>query len=327
MDNIQTSYLGLALSSPVVVASSPFSADIEGICAAAEAGAGAVVLKSIFEEQILGLSERLAACYTSPFGDTTDYLQRYVGEDYRARFLRLVADAKAQVKIPIIASVNCIGVGARWVEYAEELAAAGADALEINAFTLAADRHMRAEQIEEEYQYVVRRVCLAVKIAVSVKLPLRLTAPINLIDRLWGVGARGVVLYNRTFEPDVDIERVRFRAADPYSSPSELRNSLRWVALCTRIVPQVDVAVSTGVHNATQAIKALLCGARAVQVCTAIHHNGYKAISAINRGIAEWATEHGYRSIEELRGRLIEAADDGDELLLRSQYMRFFPTY
>ena len=210
MKHLKTSYLGLPLRSPVVVASSPFTATVEGVTAAAEAGAGAVVLKSIFEEQIIGLSERLASHNTSPFGDTDDYLQRYVGEDYRAQFLRLVSESKARTNVPIIASVNCIGAGARWVEYASELATAGADALEINVFTLAADRHRRSEQIEEEYQYVVRRVCSAVNIPVSVKLPLRLTAPINIVDRLWAVGARGVVLYNRMFEPDVDGYRIRY---------------------------------------------------------------------------------------------------------------------
>ena len=325
MKHLKTTYLGLPLRSPVVVASSPFTATVEGVTAAAEAGAGAVVLKSIFEEQIIGLSERLASHNTSPFGDTDDYLQRYVGEDYRAQFLRLVSESKARTNVPIIASVNCIGAGARWVEYASELATAGADALEINVFTLAADRHRRSEQIEEEYQYVVRRVCSAVNIPVSVKLPLRLTAPINIVDRLWAVGARGVVLYNRMFEPDVDVAKVRFVAGDPFSEPSELRNSLRWTALCARVVPQVDVAVSTGVHTGTQAVKALLCGARVVQVCTAIQHGGYKAIGAICKQIEEWADEHGFGTIEEFRGRLSEEIGADRELLLRAQYMRFFP--
>ena len=325
MKHIHTSYLGLQLSSPIVVASSPYSADIEGVRSAAEAGAGAVVLKSIFEEQIIGHADHLSEFNTSPFGDTADYLQHYVGEDYRSRFLHLVTEAKEQTSIPIIVSINCIGVGARWVDYAKELASAGADALEINAFTLAADRHIRSEQIEEEYQYVVRRICAAVKIPVSVKLPLRLTAPINLIDRLWGVGARGVVLYNRSFEPDVDIEALHFKPANPFSEVVELRNSLRWIALCTRVVPQVDVAVSTGVHSGAEAIKALLCGARAVQVCTAIHNGGYEAINEMNQAINAWGREHGFRTIEEFRGRVAEPPGSDDDLLLRTQYMRYFP--
>lgn len=325
MKTLRTSYLGLQLGSPVVVASSPYSADIEGVCAAADAGAGAIVLRSIFEEQIVGQADRLAQFHTSPFGDTDDYLRRYVGEDFRARLLRLVAEAKARTTVPIIASINCLGAGARWVEYAQELVSAGVDALEINAFLLAADRHQRSEQIEEEYQYVVRRVCAVVDIPVAVKLPQRLTAPINLIDRLWSVGARGVVLYNRLFEPDVDIVRQVFRPSDPYSEPSELRNSLRWVALCTRVVPQVDVAVSTGVHSGEQAIKALLCGARAVQLCTAIHREGYQVIGQINRQISAWAEERGFGSLEEFRGRVAEQSLGDDDMLLRAQYMRFFP--
>jgi dihydroorotate dehydrogenase (fumarate) len=248
-----------------------------------------------------------------------------VGEDYRGRFLRLVTDAKAQTSVPIIASINCIGAGARWIDYAKELATAGADALEINLFTLATDRHVRSEQIEEEYQYVVRRICAAVKIPVSVKLPLRLTAPINVVDRLWGVGARGVVLHNRPFEPDVDTDSLNFKASSPFSEVVELRNSLRWVALCTRVVPQVDVAVSTGVHSGVEAVKALLCGARAVQVCTAIQKGGYEAINEINQAINAWGREHGFRTIEEFRGRVAEPPNSEDDLLLRTQYMRYFP--
>ena len=294
MKHIHTSYLGLQLTSPIVVASSPFTADIEGVRAAAEAGAGAVVLKSIFEEQIIGQSDHLSEFATSPFGDTDDYLQHYVGEDYRGRFLQLVTDAKAQTSIPIIASINCIGAGARWVDYANELGTAGADALEINLFTLATDRHTRSERIEEDYQYVVRRACSAVKIPVSVKLPLRLTAP------------------------------IRFKPSNPYSEVVELRNSLRWIALCTRVMPQIDVAVSTGVHSGAEAVKALLCGARIVQVCTAIQRGGYGAISEMNRAIEAWGREHGFRTIEEFRGRVAEPADS-DDLLLRTQYMRYFP--
>ncbi len=325
MKHIHTSYLGLQLSSPIVVASSPFTADIEGVRASAEAGAGAVVLKSIFEEQIIGQANHLSEFGSSPFGDTDDYLQRYVGEDYRGRFLRLLTEAKSQTSIPIIASINCIGAGARWVDYAKELVAAGADALEINLFTLAVDRHVRSEQIEEEYQYVVRRICSAVKIPVSVKLPLRLTAPINVVDRMWSVGARGVVLYNRPFEPDVDLDALNFKPSSPFSEVVELRNSLRWIALCTRVVPQVDVAISTGVHSGVEAIKALLCGARAVQLCTAIQKGGYESIDEINQAINMWGREHGFRTIEEFRGRVAEPADSEDDLLLRTQYMRYFP--
>lgn len=167
-------------------------------------------------------------------------------------------------------------------------------------------------------------MCSAVKIPVSVKLPLRLTAPINVVDRMWGVGARGVVLYNRPFEPDVDIETLRFKPSNPYSEVVELRNSLRWIALCTRVMPQIDVAVSTGVHSGAEAVKALLCGARIVQVCTAIQRGGYGAISEMNRAIEAWGREHGFRTIEEFRGRVAEPAES-DDLLLRTQYMRYFP--
>lgn len=321
---MKTQYLGLTLRSPVIVASSPYTSDADRIVRCCDAGAGAVVLKSIFEEQIIRQSDSLAAVYASPFGDTDDYLQRYLGEDYRARFLQLVADAKARVPIPVIASINCIGEGDKWIEYASQMAAAGADALELNVFVLPADRHISGAEVEKGYARIVRKVAEAVRIPVAVKLPMRFTNLLVVADALLGCGAAGVVLFNRFFEPDIDIERVAFTAGSPYSRREELRNVLRYAALCSAAVPQLSLAVSTGVHEGGDAVKALLCGADAVQICTAIHLYGYERIGEIGRFVDEWAGRHGLRSIGELHGRLDFGAG-GVPLLQRVQYMKYFP--
>lgn len=318
---MKAKYLGLELSSPVIVSSSPYTSTVEHVQQCVRQGAGAVVLKSIFEEQIYreaASMERLEG-----YGDAGEYLERYLGDAYKAECLQLVSGAAA-TGVPVIASINCVGAGDAWVEYARSMQQAGAAALELNIFLLPTDRHATAQQLEEAYADIVRRVAAEVTIPVSVKLPMRLTNVLAVGDALLARGARGVVLYNRFFEPDIDIEKMSFVAGDPFSQPSELRNVLRSTALCAHALPQLDVAVSTGVHDGEAAVKALLCGASAVQVCTAIHLHGYEAIGAIARYIDEWAARHGFETLDAFRGRMDYGSAQGD-YYQRVQYMKYFP--
>ena len=164
----------------------------------------------------------------------------------------------------------------------------------------------------------------AVKIPVSVKLPMRLTNVLAVADSLLARGARGVVMFNRFFEPDIDVERMTFVNGDPFSEPGELRNVLRSTALCAHALPQLDIAVSTGVHDGAAAVKSLLCGAAAVQVCTAIHKYGYEVIGEMNRFIDAWAARQGFESLDEFRGRMDYGSSEGD-FYQRVQYMKYFP--
>lgn len=201
----------------------------------------------------------------------------------------------------------------------------GAAALELNIFLQPTDRHRTAQELEQDYADVVRRVAAAVKIPVSVKLPMRLTNVLAVADSLLARGARGVVMFNRFFEPDIDVERMAFVNGNPFSEPAELRNVLRSVALCSTALPQLDVAVSTGVHDGEAAVKALLCGANAVQVCSAIHEKGFGVIAGINRFIEQWAERHGFESLGEFRGRMDYGNAESD-VYQRVQYMKYFRT-
>ncbi len=319
---MKTHYLGLELSSPVVVASSPYTATRENIEKCAAQGAGAVVLKSIFEEQVL---HRAATFDYRPqgMGDSGEYLERYLGDAYKLDFLQLIGDAR-KTGLPVIASVNCVSAGNGWADYAAAMADAGAAALELNIFFQPTDPCRSAREIECDYAAVVQRVVEAVGIPVSVKLPMRLTNVLAVADVLRGCGARGVVLFNRFFEPDIDIERMEFVAGDPFSRPSELRNVLRSAALCNAALPELDLSVSTGVHDGAAAVKALLCGARAVQVCSAIHINGYGAIAEIGRFVDEWAARHEFASLDDFRGTM-NYGNPGNALFQRVQYMKYFP--
>ena len=318
---MKAKYLGLELSSPVIVSSSPYTSTVQHVEQCARQGAGAVVLKSIFEEQILREAASLERM--QGYCDAGEYLERYLGDAYKNEFLQLVQGAAA-TGVPVIASINCVGAGDAWVEYARSMQQAGAAALELNIFLLPTDRHASAQQLEQAYADIVRKVAAEVTIPVSVKLPMRLTNVLAVGDALLARGARGVVLFNRFFEPDIDIEKMSFVAGDPFSQPSELCNVLRSTALCAHALPQLDVAVSTGVHDGEAAVKALLCGARAVQVCSAIHEKGYGVIAEINRFIDEWAARHGFASLEEFRGKMDFGHPDND-IYQRVQYMKYFP--
>lgn len=320
---MKTTYLGIPLRSPVVVSSSPYTAALPRIERCAAQGAGAVVLKSIFEEQILRHAAALERVSQPGMGDAGEYLERYLGDAYREEFLRLVRDA-VTTGIPVIASINCIVSSAEWVDYAAAMAAEGAAAIELNIFFQPADRRLSAAELERSYADTVRRVAAAVPVPVSVKLPVRLTNVLHLADALLARGARGAVLFNRYFEPDIDVERMTFVSGDPYSEPGELRNVLRSTALCAAALPQLDLVVSTGVHDGAAAVKALLCGARAVQVCSAIHRRGYEAIGEIDRYIDAWALRHGFGSVEEFRG-CMNCDRDADDVFRRVQFMRYFP--
>jgi len=321
---MKATYLGLELSSPIVASSSPYTATLANIEKCAAAGAGAVVLKSIFEEQILRHAAALEQYSESPYGDAGDYLQRYLGEDYKAGFLQLIADARRATPIPVIASINCVAAGEEWIEYAAAMAGAGASALELNIFIQPVDAARSSQELERLYVEIARRVCSAVSIPVSVKLAVRFTNVVAMVAALESVGVRGAVLFNRFFEPDVDVERMAFVEGSPYSEASELRNALRTTAVCAGALPRMDFAVSTGVHDGEAAVKALLCGAAAVQVCTAIHREGFDAIARMNDWIDAWAARHGVTALDQIKGRL-DFRNCDSELFQRVQYMKYFP--
>lgn len=308
-----------------MVSSSPYTANIDNIRRCVDNGAGAVVLKSIFQEQILREASSLDFSSLQGMGDSGEYLERYIGDAYKAEYLGLVSDA-CTTGVPVIGSINCAVAAGEWIDYAVAIESAGAAALELNIFLQPTDRHLSAEDIELQYAQIVRRVAEAVKIPVTVKLSQRFTNVLRVADMLLGRGARGVVMFNRYFESDIDIEKMDFEAGDPYSSASELRNILRSVALCATSVPQLDIAVTTGVHSGEAVVKALLCGAHAVQICTAIHKHGYAIIGEMNRFVDKWAERHGFDSLMEFRGRMNHGNADSD-VYQRVQYMKYFPNY
>lgn len=320
--NLKVSYLGLELDNPIILSSSPFTSSVERIVKAEQAGAGAVVLKSVFEEQILGEAVFLERYNDYP--EAADYLHGYVSREYLKGHLDMIAETKRKVAIPVIASINCDSAG-RWAEYAKSMESAGADALELNIFILPTNTHTSSREIEERYYEIVESVAGELKIPVTVKLGSRFTNLLAMCRGIYCRGAKGAVMFNRFFEPDIDIETMTAVSSSPLSERSELRNNLRWVAMASAEVPTLDFAVTTGVHTGEDAVKAILAGAKTVNICTALFLSGLEVVGDMKTFISEWMVRHDFKTIPEFCGKLYYKGDGDKEVFQRMQYMKFFP--
>lgn len=321
MKDISTTYLGLALRSPVIASSMPLTSRVDSILELEEAGVGAVVLKSIFEEQIAG--EAASFADVSDYPEAADYLRRYVGEDYVRGFTGMIRELKRRTAVPVIASINCVTDGA-WADYARRVEDAGADAMELNIYIQPRTAEFTAPEIERIYGSIVAGVSERVTIPVSVKLTPRFTNVINVAATLRSRGAKGAVMFNRLYESDIDVETMEIVGADPLSSRSELRGTIRTVALTSTAVPGLDISVSTGVHTGDDVIKCLLAGAAAVHVCTAVYKSGMGVVGEMNRRVAEWMEAHGYDSVGDFRGAMNSTLAPDSDRYYRVQYIPRF---
>lgn len=321
MNILKTNYAGLTLQSPVIAAASPLSSTINGVANLAQAGVGAIVLKSLFEEQIIKEVAHLESYKDYP--ETADYLNEYVGGHLLSSYLRLVRQAKQETSVPIIASINCIR-GGEWARFAREIEQAGADAIELNIFIYNSDVDTSSELIEQYYLDTVWSVCAQVDIPVTVKLSRYFTNLTNIINNIEHCGARGVVLFNRLFQPDINIWGIETTNANMWSNSSEIIPSLRWIALTSSIVPRIGIAASGGVHSAPDAIKAMLAGASAVQLCSTIYQHGLGRIEEINCDIYNWLVEKGLDSLESAIGLLNYDNIKNPLDYERVQFMKYF---
>lgn len=319
--NLQTKYLGLTLSNPIIVSSSGLTSTLEKVKECEAAGAGAVVLKSIFEEQISSEAGSLESY--SDYPEAADYLKGYIAQNAVAEYLKLIEDASAECKIPIIASINCSTKG-NWVEYARQIERAGASALELNIFLMPTDSEMLSEQIERHYLEIVESVKSVINMPLAVKLPQGLTSPLSMIRELYYRGVKGVTLFNRFYSPDIDIEKMKVINSSVFSTSADLSQALRWTALSSVSVPLVDVAISTGVHSGEAAIKGLLAGAKAIEVCSVLYANGVEYIQTIVATMEQWCARHDADTVEQFSGRLNAAKRKDATIYERAQFMKYF---
>jgi dihydroorotate dehydrogenase (fumarate) len=320
MADLTTRYLGLELSTPLLLASSSLSNRIENFQEAEQHGAGAVVLRSLFEEQIeaadSALQDALSYGAESSSEARTFFPAQRVGP---VEYLQLLSRAKRAVRIPVIGSLNCVAPGS-WSEYARQIAEAGADALEVNLYAVQADPRMSAAEIETRYEEVVASVIDVVRIPVAVKVSPFFTALAHMLSRFERRGAKGFVLFNRFLQPDISIERMSLQNVMPPSHPNEMLLPLRWIALLYGRL-QADLAASTGVYDSAGVVKQLLAGATVVQFASVLVRNGISYLGRIRDGLEDWMDKRGFSELADFRGTISQRVIRDPGAFERAQYV------
>jgi dihydroorotate dehydrogenase (fumarate) len=322
--DLSTTYLGLKLRTPLIVAASPLSEELDSIKQLEDAGASAVVLYSLFEEQLRQDRDELAQNLEQGTFSTPEALT-YFPEPKEFRlgpeeYLKHIARAKKAVNIPIIASLNGSSVGG-WTAYAKAIQHAGADALELNIYYIPTDMDLTSAQVEHTYLDILRAVRSVVHIPVSVKLSPFFTNFANMAKRLDLAGANGLVLFNRFYQPDIDLESLEIKPNILLSTPMAMRVPLRWVALLFGKL-RASLAATSGIHRASDVLKMLMAGADVTMLCSTLIRHGPRQISVIERDLVAWMEEHEYASVTQLKGSMSQKNCAEPSAFERAQYMR-----
>ncbi|HWD42515.1 MAG TPA: dihydroorotate dehydrogenase-like protein [Actinomycetota bacterium] len=300
MVELDTRYLGLDLPSPLVASASPLTGSLDGLRRLEDAGAGAVVLPSLFEEQLTLEADQVRRLLDAGADSLSKALTL---DDYNAGpygYLALIDKARAALQIPVIASLNGVTPGG-WVEHATLLEEAGADALELNIYYVSSSPRVPGAEVEQRYLELVRSVRQSVGIPLAVKLSPYFSSVANLTRQLVLAGADGLVLFNRFYQPDLDLDSMEVTPRLVLSTSEELRLPLRWIAILHREVP-ASLAASTGVHTAADAVKVLMAGADVVMMTSALLRHGPEHLRAVEAGLRDWLEEHGMQTVGHLRG-------------------------
>jgi dihydroorotate dehydrogenase (fumarate) len=327
--DLMTTYMGLNLKNPIVPSASPLSESLDGISRLEEAGAAAIVMYSLFEEQLVQESQRLdhyLSYGTDSFAEALSYFPDmatyHIGPD---EYLNLIHRAKLITDIPIIGSLNGVSTGG-WIEYARRIEQAGADALELNIYYLPTDIGMSSIEVEQMYIDVVQDVKSYVSIPVAVKLSPYFSATANMAFRLAEAGADALVLFNRFYQPDFDLENLEVTPHLVLSNPYELRLPLRWVAILHGRVP-VDFAITSGVHTYEDVLKGMMAGAKVTMMASELLRNGVDRIGQILDEISQWLDEHEYESIAQMQGSMSQQNTAEPAAFERANYMKVLQSW
>jgi dihydroorotate dehydrogenase (fumarate) len=327
--DLTTNYLGLALKNPIVLSASPLSESMDTVKKAEDAGAAAVVLHSLFEEQLK--SDRAELDYhlsagTESFAEALSYFPepsefRLGPEDY----LDHIAKAKSSVQVPVIASLNGSSTGG-WTDYAKSMQDAGADALELNIYYIPTSLDLTSQEVEQTYLDILKAVKSVVTIPVAVKLSPFFSSMGNMARRLDEAGANGLVLFNRFYQPDINLETLEVEHSILLSTPQARRLPLRWIAILYGRV-QADLAATSGIHNAYDVLKVLMAGARATMLCSVLYKQGIRHIKVILDEMVDWMENHDYKSVKQLQGSLSQKNCPDPSAFERAQYMRILTSW
>jgi len=325
MADLSTNYLGLKLRNPIIAASSGLTNTIEDIKEFEKSGVGAVVLKSIFEEEIRrelkrDLNDMQMDTFLYP--ETLEFYDDIAEDDTLTNHLRLIREAKKETNIPIIASINCTTAD-KWPYYAETLQDAGADALELNVFVMPSNFDKTSTENERVYFDIVNEVKKLVKIPVSLKISYYSSNLGPFIEELSLTEVDGLVLFNRFYSPDIDIDNFELLSTNVTSTPAELATSLRWIGIMHNRV-ECDLAASTGIHDGSAVIKQLLAGADAVQVASAFYKNGKGIAQDMLNELSSWMDSKGFKKLDDFRGKMSQDKAQNAAAYERMQFMKYF---
>jgi dihydroorotate dehydrogenase (fumarate) len=324
MVDLSTKYMGMTLKNPVIVGSSDLANSVQGIKDLEASGAAAVVLKSVFEEEIAFEYEDVLkeASAQGVNLEQFDYYDFHIRGKKLDEYTDLIQESKKRVSIPLIASVNCV-YSHEWTAFAKRLQTAGADALELNMFFLPSDFGRTSEEKEKAYFQIVEKIQKEVTIPIALKISYYFSNLGPMIQKLSETGIRGLVLFNRFFSPDFDIDTMEVTPTNILSSPSDLAISLRWIAIMAERV-SCDLAASTGVHDGAALIKQILAGASAVQVVSTLYKNGNRRIGEMLKTLEDWMAKKGYGSLADFRGKMSQAKSSNPAAYERMQFMKYF---
>ena len=323
MISLETNFAGLRLKNPLIAASSGLTNSLKKIKEIEEAGVGAIVLKSLFEEQIENHSQKLS--FTSDYPEAADYINAYIEMNHMDKYLNLISSAKAECKVPIIASINCYKAS-RWVDFAKTIQDAGADGIELNLYVLDS-REYGDTFLENTYVNILKEIKKVIHIPVVIKMAKNISNLPGLVGKLKSLGGNGVVLFNRFYQLDIDIKTMEIVPGEVFSKPSDFSDTLRWTAITSGRVHNFDIACSTGVHSWEDVVKGILAGAGAVQLCSVLYEQGTGIVPSMLTCIEEWMDQNNYERIEEFKGKLNYANIDNPSLYERVQFMKYFSNY
>lgn len=325
MVNLSTRYMGLDLRNPVIAGSSGLTNSVENIKELEKNGVAAVVLKSLFEEQIRhevskALEQNELA--VAPYPEAFDYIANYSRMHHLDAYLNLIQSCKRSVSIPVIASINCVSAD-EWTSFAKQIEGAGADALELNVFVLPGNPDVSGEHNEQLYFNIIEKVKRQVNLPVALKISYYFSGLAKTALKLSWTGTKGIVLFNRFYSPDINIDSMKVIPGNVFSTPDEITIPLRWVALLSDRL-HCDIAASTGIHDGRAMIKMLLAGAKAVQIASTLYRNGFGRIKEMLDFMERWMIRHKYNSTSQFIGNLSLKKSETPAAYERVQFMKHF---
>jgi dihydroorotate dehydrogenase (fumarate) len=339
MENLETTYLGLKLRNPLIAGSCGLTNSISNIKELAKKGVGAIVIKSLFEEQIQAEAEKVIKYNTQTesterpsetifnkriydYDEAYSYIFDFTKRNTLGKYLYFINEAKESVDIPVIASINCIS-NQDWHAFAKKIEETGVDAIELNIYILPSDWRRSGEDNEKIYYDIIKEVRNYVNIPVSVKIGYYFSSLAQSVKKISQTGIKGLVLFNRPYNTDIDIDTIELSHGLIYSSPDEYARTLRWIAILAGHV-ECDLSASTGVHDHPTFIKQLLAGATTVQIASALYKKGFDIVPEILKGTIGWMAKHKFESVDDFRGKLSKAKIENPAALERVQFMKLY---